>query len=283
MTGKQLIAALGITRAQLNAWIDEGLPWTGNTARRQFDADQVAAWLVAQGYAEPAEPAAPAVGSSQQAAGGGRQAGQTTQPAEISQQPIARTRNEVAQHFGVADRTVAVWITQGMPGIVGTPGRRDGYFPLDEIALWRAERLPLASAPLDDPRVAEEARLKRARASIVELDLAEKQGRLIDAGIAMREWIRAVAEAKTQADQLPAWLAKKLPESVDRDTRRELRKALKRRLTELYRTLQMGLLAQAEQLEQGSGIGGQRLGEESEADHGSNHPQSPPQPPTTDP
>jgi phage terminase Nu1 subunit (DNA packaging protein) len=226
VTGTELCQALGIRRRQLTAWVEDGLPWTGTPRRRSFDPDEVSVWLVAAGHADPVQ-----------------------DPALPAEQIVLRTRDEVATHFGVSTRSVATWIREGMPGLPGSPGRREGYFPVEEIEDWLRSRKIMPGESAADPRALEDARVKRVRADIMELELAEKRGQLINSEEAARKWVHAVHEAKAQAEQLPAWLMKRLPEDLPREIRRRIRGGLKRRLNELYRTLELGLLAQADELE----------------------------------
>ena len=110
----ELAAKLGVTRPTITGWVRQGLPWHGNERRKQFEPQEVRDWLLHAGIA-------------------------STQPVEaaIDNQPIARNRHEVANHFGVSMRTVADWLTDpSFPGRSGKPGRRDGFFPLTDIAAW---------------------------------------------------------------------------------------------------------------------------------------------------
>lgn len=237
MNGTQLCKALQISTEQLAAWIEEGLPYTGDK-RRRFDPDEVSVWLVAAGHADPAPETQTVVVDVPLAA----------PPVE---QTILQTRDQVARYFNVATRTVASWIADGMPGRPGSPGRQDGCFPVDEIERWVHSRRVLPGDEAEDPRTHDSARLMRARAESIELDLALKRGSLVDAELMVREWVRFIHDGKTQMKQLPAWVLKMLPEDLPRKIRRRIRSGLQRRLHEIFKTLEMGLIKQAEALENG--------------------------------
>lgn len=119
MKADELQSALGITPAKLRELIKAGLPCTGKGRSRVFDPETVERWLLETGRAhEEATPAPPS-----------------------ADQIIARTIGEAAQLLGVADRNLAKWMLDpAFPGKAGSPGRRDGYFPIAEIQAWRAAR-----------------------------------------------------------------------------------------------------------------------------------------------
>lgn len=82
---------------------------------------------------------------------------------------VVATLRDVASFFGVAEQTVRQW---GMrPG--GLPGE-PGKWPLDEIAKWLTR---WRDAP-DVPR--EPTTLEKVKERLAELDLAEREKRLVD-------------------------------------------------------------------------------------------------------
>jgi len=144
MIGKELIAALGIDRATLRAWVDRGLPFTRKGRRPDFDAGAVRQWLIAQGLAADSQ--------------------------------HAKTRDEVAAYFGVGLRTVAGWLAAGCPG-------QPGAYDLHAIHAWRdAQRQ--AREPTVDPLLAGSAspaleEYRRERAKLARLDRLERERELI--------------------------------------------------------------------------------------------------------
>ncbi len=114
ITFTQLANRLGITRPALSRFVRDGLPYEMQGRRKMFAERAVSAWLVEHGLADPGRSDAGAV---------------------------AVTRAECAQHFGVSQRAVGYWLNEpDFPGRSGSPGRRDGHFPLDEIATWLDRR-----------------------------------------------------------------------------------------------------------------------------------------------
>lgn len=151
MTTRELCDALGISSRQLTAWRKRGLPATKTGRGYRYDAAAVRRWLIDQGLAKP--------------------------------QAIATTRADVAEHFGVHERTVAGWIAAGAPG---SPGRYD----LDAIAAWRDARRGKGDDPeLAGPASAGLERYRQARAAIAELELARLRRQLVP-----REEVHAVLD-----------------------------------------------------------------------------------------
>lgn len=223
LTPTELCEQLSIDRSQLTAWIKEGLPWHGSKRRKQFAADEVAAWLVQEGKAEP-DPAAP------------------------REQFVLRTIGQVATHFNVSVRTVHNWLLKGMPGKQGNPGRQDGFFSVHQITEWlNAQREPPVNAS-DDTRAVMHARLHKARAELIELEVAKKRGELVEADEIARQIVRSIHEAKAQLNQLTVKLTRGLPEKY----RGKQRAVIQRTLAEVYRTLELALRNQADEDVNGS-------------------------------
>lgn len=216
MTGKELCGKLSIDAKQLAAWVKEGLPWTGSNRRRSFDPEAVRAWLVTAGKAEPLAPPKPT---------------------------IVRTVGEVAREFEVTPKTVFEWLRKGMPGTPGPRGRQEGTFPLEEIRSWLG-RQPAGTIAAGEE--SEQQKLARARRQLLELELSEKRGTLVEAEQFARALVRHIHEVKTQFDQLPATILKLLPASVPADVRARIRKRIKRLLAQNYATLELSLRAESE-------------------------------------
>ena len=145
MTGKDLIAALGIDRATLRAWVDRGLPFARVNRRPDFDAAAVRQWLIAQGLAAETQ--------------------------------HAKTRDEVAAYFGVGVRTVAAWLAAGCPGSAGA-------YDLHAIHAWRDSQRQARADQAADPLLAGAAspaleQYRRERAKIARLDRLERERELV--------------------------------------------------------------------------------------------------------
>jgi len=145
MTGKALIAALGTDRKTLNKWLADGLPCTRKArGRPDFDAAAVRQWLIARGLAQEVR--------------------------------TAKTRDEVAQYFGVGLRTVAGWLAAGCPGAAGA-------YNLHEIHAWRdAQRNTKTDQA--DPLLAGSAspaleKYRQERAKLARLDRLERERSLL--------------------------------------------------------------------------------------------------------
>ena len=145
MIGKQLIAALGIDRATLRAWVDRGLPFQRIGRRREFDAAAVRQWLISLGLAADAQ--------------------------------TANTRDEVAAYFGVGVRTVATWLASGCPGSAGA-------YDLHAIHAWRDSQRQAVADQAADPLLAGSAspaleQYRQERAKLAKLDRLERERDLL--------------------------------------------------------------------------------------------------------
>lgn len=207
----ELAHALGVTPERLTKWIRAGLPSTGRGGSQRFDAAAVAVWLQARGLAQPA-PAA---------------------------EPIATTREEAARLLRVNLRTLAGWLTEpGFPGKAGAPGRRDGYFPIDQIEAWRAARFGHAEAAGSDQA------LKALRqkslgfdVDLKQLDVEERLGTVLDKEQHAQFLERVIATAKAVLEEFPDQLESLLPAKASPKLRRKLRLAADRQVRQVLRTL----------------------------------------------
>lgn len=226
LDGHELCTRLQIDAKQLTSWVREGLPFGKRGRKRVFDPAAVREWLIQTGKAEP-----------------------VPEPRYPNDQPIAHTIPQVAEHFNVSERTVARWINDGMPGRPGRPGTQEGWFPLDDIAAWKDGRSAARLVTGDETKNQAQARVASARAAMLELELAEKQGRLIDAEEVARRWVRLTHEARAQLAQLPTRIAKSLPNDVDPATRKKARVATKRAVDRVLTVLAVFLESEAVDVE----------------------------------
>lgn len=210
LTAAELQAELAIDAKQLAAWVREGLPRTGRGKSARFDPAAVAAWLTEQGHAEPSAPAGDLPNPQPPAA-------------------IATTRAEAALFLGVNLRTLAGWLTDPtFPGKAGSPGRTDGYFPLDQINAWRAARFGLdhrSTAQTDETAA---VKLKKA---LIEIDREQYEfekelATILDFETIARANERGIATAKAQLEQLADMVDARLPAAAGRKTRKAIRRAV---------------------------------------------------------
>lgn len=201
MNAAELREALNCSEAQLRRWIKEGLPYKKEKNRRVFDAALVADWLTAAGYAESG-------------------------PSET----VVHTRQEAAQRLKVSLRTFAHWCTyDDFPGKPGTPGRRDGHFPIERIEQWRVERLGSSGSAREQ--------LEQVRLANAQLDLRQRLGQLIDAEDVRRFQTRAISTARAVLDCLPDKLTGRLPRTMKRKDKIKFREEIERDLADAYDAL----------------------------------------------
>ena len=108
----ELVEIFGVDDSTIDAWVGDGLPLAG---RDRFDDAVVEQWLLDTG-----------------------RAGRTSAPVLPESAGVLRTKAEVAKFFDVALRTVGEWLNEEtFPGQSGSPGKRDGNFPIKEMVEWK--------------------------------------------------------------------------------------------------------------------------------------------------
>jgi phage terminase Nu1 subunit (DNA packaging protein) len=105
VTADQLCQRLGKDRKTLDQWVRRGLPRRKKGRVWHYDADDVSAWLIAQGIATRAR--------------------------------VVQTQDQVAQALGKSPRMVGYYVAAGMPG-------SQGAYDLDTIEAWLKSRAPTA-------------------------------------------------------------------------------------------------------------------------------------------
>lgn len=212
ITSTQLREKLGITQPALTQLVRDGLPCHEQGRKKLFDPAEVAQWLVDNERAVIQE--------------------------EPRAQAVARTRQECAEHFGVHLRTLATWLEdETFPGRAGTRGRRDGYFPLDEILTWIRERdatrvggprleLDKRRGELMDIKIRRETRIERKEAGELApiADMVELVQRLTNA-------------AKQILESIPDEAAKDLPEDLGDDVKARIVRRWRKRISEVERVI----------------------------------------------
>lgn len=219
LTFTELREQLGITQRALSQMVRDGMPHTLDGRRKVFDERAVAQWLLDTGRAVLEE--------------------------EDARPKIARTRRECADHFSVHLRTVADWLEDPtFPGRSGTRGLRDGYFPLDEIAEWIADRDAVrAGGPRVDVSDHREALLvarterETIRAQIDRLSLEKESGRLASLDAIAELVTRQIHTAKKLLDGLPDKAARELPPDLPAKVRSAIVRRWREGIYEVEQTL----------------------------------------------
>ena len=111
MTPEELATDLETDRKTIREWVKAGLP-VAKKRPLTFDRETVIQWLL-----------------------------DNQKIAEVEVERILLTRDEVARELKVSTRTIANWLREpDFPGRAGDPGRRNGYYPVNQIKKWRANR-----------------------------------------------------------------------------------------------------------------------------------------------
>ena len=111
MTPEELATDLETDRKTIREWVKAGLP-VAKKRPLTFDRETVIQWLL-----------------------------DNQKIAEVEVERILLTRDEVARELKVSLRTIANWLQEpDFPGRAGDRGRQNGYFPLNRIKEWRANR-----------------------------------------------------------------------------------------------------------------------------------------------
>lgn len=104
------------------------------------------------------------------------------------------TRKELADIFGVTDRTVSTWITRGLKSC----GKRDKtllYNTVDAIQ-FRENEIMMNSVGADFET--ERTRKIKLEADKVELELRKMRGELIETELVVNEWSSSIIRCKTK-------------------------------------------------------------------------------------
>jgi phage terminase Nu1 subunit (DNA packaging protein) len=209
MTDAELCHKLCLTVEQLAELRRRGLPHRGSGSRRKYEPALVREWLIAEGIADT-----------------------THAPVE----PFTlRTIGEVAKYFCVSEKTVGVWLREGMPGRPGPRGKQDGFFAVHEMREWLTKRQQTQANSLGG--TSERDRLVAVKRQREELKLGTESGNLLPVETVGKTFLRANHEARTQLEQLPASIVKLLPHTLDRETRDRVRKKVKQAIDHVARTL----------------------------------------------
>jgi hypothetical protein len=211
LTSHELRKKLDLTPQRLARLVKQGLPAKGKGAKRRFDPQVVATWLRDRGLAKQ----------------------------EGSADQIATTIADAAREFGVAPRTFSLWLTDPtFPGKAGTPGRRDGYFPLQQIRAWQAAAIGGTRAAAADAEMLAGRRLKlQIDNDRQQVALEKELGSIADCEAIARFQARQVATAKALFGEAPDKVDSRLPGKLAQPVRLRIRQALEEVIAETLNAL----------------------------------------------
>lgn len=211
LTDRELRNKLEITPKRLSQLIKRGLPAAGRGKSRRFDPAKVADWLKGKGLAEE-------TGAGERERGGERGGADR----------VATTIAEAAILLGVSTRVFADWLKDStFPGKSGTPGRRDGYFPIEQIQTWhQATHGISARSSSSDAEAAASKKLKaQIQCDLEQLELERELATIADAAEIEKFLLRTISTVKAILGELPDKLLSRLPGKINRETRQKSRAA----------------------------------------------------------
>ncbi|MDP2196821.1 MAG: terminase small subunit [Rhodocyclaceae bacterium] len=144
-------------------------------------------------------------------------------------------QGEIAAIFGVSTRTITEWQAAGMPvALQGGPGV-PGEYDATACIRWHVER-EVRKVQGDNPK----DRLARLQGDQLEMDLAERRGKLIEAGAVEPMMRAAIVSARERIRNEPARLATALEGKDKAEREALLRDLLDETLTKLSHWQQPG-------------------------------------------
>jgi len=179
MDSNEVSEQLGISRARLGNLIDQGLPWHGDPAAKQFDEREVKIWLLENKVAEPTR-------------------------------RIVKSVRAVADHFGKDLSTIKRWKRD--PDF---PKLENGSYDLDAIDDWlerRAERTGRKQKGKESEahHVVAGGELS-IQDQIRKLKLDKEMGQLVSVDEVEREMMRTQSFAVSELHNIPAKVESRLP------------------------------------------------------------------------
>lgn len=155
---------------------------------------------------------------------------------ESGPETIAKTRAEAGRLLGVADRTISVWQSDPtFPGRAGDVGQANGYYPIEKIRRWNAERKQ--TAEIDNEYSQLRRRKLAADTRVREVKLARETGELIALADAQAVITDAVNAARSQLEAWPSKVADQVSARRPK-LRRWLLKMATRQVREVLRILE---------------------------------------------
>ena len=168
---------------------------------------------------------------------------------------IVHTIADVAARVGVNQRTVAKWCkAEGFPGRPGDQVKgRKGRFSISKIEAWRVARKKAFGQGSDQVQSAERAKLLNVKRRIVEIDLAERQGQVVDAEQMRRRILRCWNEAAAILKQLEPELLSSLPGQIPQAARKRARERIRKRVEQALASIARSVQDEAAAEREGSG------------------------------
>jgi phage terminase Nu1 subunit (DNA packaging protein) len=124
----------------------------------------------------------------------------------------------IADFTGISDRTIRDWQTKG---IIHQSARMDAI--VQEIVQHYKAQLEEARKPKDvDPLYFEKTRLTQAQADKIKLDIAEKEGELVNARGIVMAWSNYIQACKKRLLAIPTKLAPRLVNITEVEEAKEL-------------------------------------------------------------
>lgn len=235
LTAANLCEKLQITPKRLKAWLKAGLPsqQTAKGRPRSFDPAAVAQWLKSTGKVE-ADPEPPVKADAQQ---------------------VATTRDEAAKLLGVHWRTLATWMKDpSFPGKAGSPGRQDGYFPIEEIQAWHAARFGSDGRAAAGGGASEDAELRREKLRLevdqLRVEFERDQGRILDAQEVELLMLRHIATARTILEAISDKVESRLPTDLSVKLKAVIRKVVDETVREACESMAAAALDEDEEEEE---------------------------------
>ena len=220
LTTGRLCQILGCHQKRITELRAKGLPCRKVKHHFQYDAEEVAAWLLAHGHAIRDAVEEPPESSAEPWSEETDETGQ-----------ILQTRAEVAQFFSVNSHTVAVWLEDpSFPGKPGPRGKREGRFPVIPIARWLLRNkkrgiIPEGLLP-DEVKEAEEQlargerepsvrdRLTEIKIGKAQIELSRMQGAMVSSEEVAVFFARVCAGSRAILKGLRSSVLQRMPQTL---------------------------------------------------------------------
>ena len=147
-------------------------------------------------------------------------------------------QRELTEIIGCSGNTIAAWRSEGMP-CLATGGKKGAasQYDTEEVFAWARARASRTQSPDDIDAKYEQARLTKLKADNEALDVALKEGSLIEAAAVADVWDRLLGNFRARLLALPAALADELAVLEDpREVQAVLKVTLNQVLEELANT-----------------------------------------------
>lgn len=147
-------------------------------------------------------------------------------------------QRELSELLGVSSNTIAAWRSEGMP-CLATADKKGAasQYDTEEVFAWARARSSRTQSSEDIDAKYEQARLTKLKADNEALDVALKEGSLIEAAAVADVWDRLLGNFRARLMALPAALADELAVLEDpREVQAVLKVTINQVLEELANT-----------------------------------------------